>query len=51
MVSFAKLLVLDTPGVGIYGTTLPWSERLRATQTLRADRGHDQCHRGVRVRT
>ena len=30
-VAFAKLLVLDTLGVGIYGTTLPWSERLRAT--------------------
>ncbi|MBM3340941.1 MAG: MmgE/PrpD family protein [Betaproteobacteria bacterium] len=31
VVQFAKLLVLDTLGVGIYGTTLPWSERLRAT--------------------
>lgn len=31
VVRFAKLLVLDTLGVGIYGTTLPWSERLRAT--------------------
>ena len=31
VVQYAKLLVLDTLGVGIYGTTLPWSERLRAT--------------------
>ena len=31
VVDFAKLLILDTIGVGIYGTTLPWSERLRAT--------------------
>jgi len=31
VVAYAKLLVLDTLGVGIYGTTLPWSERLRAT--------------------
>ena len=31
VVAYVKLLVLDTLGVGIYGTTLPWSERLRAT--------------------
>ena len=31
VVEFAKLLVLDTLGVGIYGATLPWSDRLRAT--------------------
>jgi aconitate decarboxylase len=31
VVDFTKLLVLDTLGVGIYGTTLPWSDRLRAT--------------------
>ncbi len=31
VVEFAKLLVLDTIGVGIYGASLPWSERLRAT--------------------
>src|SRR3954452_20931953 len=31
IVEHVKLLVLDTIGVGIYGTTLPWSERLRAT--------------------
>ena len=31
VVQYAKHLVLDTLGVGIYGTTLPWSERLRAT--------------------
>jgi hypothetical protein len=51
VVSSAKLLVLDTLGVGICSTTLPWSERLHATQILRADGGHDQCHHGVRVRT
>jgi aconitate decarboxylase len=31
VVEHAKLLVLDTIGVGVYGTSLPWSERLRAT--------------------
>ena len=31
VVEFAKRLVLDTLGVGIYGATLPWSDRLRAT--------------------
>ena len=31
VVAYAKLLVLDTLGVGIYGASLPWSERLRAT--------------------
>ena len=31
VVEHAKLLVLDTLGVGIYGASLPWSERLRAT--------------------
>ena len=31
VVEYAKLLVLDTIGVGIYGASLPWSERLRAT--------------------
>ena len=31
VVEFTKLLVLDTLGVGIYGATLPWSDRLRAT--------------------
>src|SRR5688572_14290164 len=31
IVEHAKLLVLDTLGVGIFGATLPWSERLRAT--------------------
>jgi len=31
IVEYAKLLVLDTLGVGIFGATLPWSERLRAT--------------------
>ncbi len=31
VVAHAKLLVLDTLGVGIYGASLPWSERLRAT--------------------
>ena len=31
VVAHAKLLVLDTIGVGIYGASLPWSERLRAT--------------------
>jgi 2-methylcitrate dehydratase PrpD len=31
IVEHAKLFVLDTLGVGIYGTSLPWCERLRAT--------------------
>ena len=31
VVEHTKLLVLDTLGVGIYGASLPWSERLRAT--------------------
>ena len=31
IVEHVKLLVLDTLGVGIFGATLPWSERLRAT--------------------
>ena len=31
VVARAKLLVLDTLGVGICGASLPWSERLRAT--------------------
>ena len=31
VVEHTKLLVLDTIGVGIYGASLPWSERLRAT--------------------
>jgi aconitate decarboxylase len=31
VVEHAKLLVLDTLGVGIYGASLPWSDRLRAT--------------------
>ena len=31
VVEHVKLLVLDTLGVGIFGATLPWSERLRAT--------------------
>ena len=31
VVAYAKLLLLDTLGVGIYGASLPWSERLRAT--------------------
>jgi aconitate decarboxylase len=31
LVEHTKLLVLDTIGVGIYGASLPWSERLRAT--------------------
>lgn len=31
VVDFTKLLVLDTLGVGIYGASLPWSDRLRAT--------------------
>lgn len=31
VVAHTKLLVLDTLGVGIYGASLPWSERLRAT--------------------
>ena len=31
VVAYTKLLVLDTLGVGIYGASLPWSERLRAT--------------------
>jgi 2-methylcitrate dehydratase PrpD len=31
VVEHAKLLVLDTIGVGVYGASLPWSERLRAT--------------------
>lgn len=31
IVEHVKLLVLDTLGVGIYGASLPWSERLRAT--------------------
>ena len=31
VVAHTKLFVLDTLGVGIYGASLPWSERLRAT--------------------
>lgn len=31
VVEHVKLLVLDTIGVGAYGASLPWSERLRAT--------------------
>lgn len=31
VVEHVKLLVLDTLGVGAYGASLPWSERLRAT--------------------
>jgi 2-methylcitrate dehydratase PrpD len=31
LVEHTKLLVLDTIGVGVYGASLPWSERLRAT--------------------
>jgi aconitate decarboxylase len=31
VVDHTKLLVLDTIGVGIYGASLPWSDRLRAT--------------------
>ena len=31
VVEHTKLLVLDTLGVGIFGASLPWSERLRAT--------------------
>lgn len=31
IVEHVKLLVLDTLGVGLYGTTLPWSQRLLAT--------------------
>ena len=31
IVEHAKMLVLDTLGAGIFGATLPWSERLRAT--------------------
>jgi aconitate decarboxylase len=31
VVEHAKLLVLDTLGVAIYGATLPWCDRLRAT--------------------
>src|SRR5690242_1102082 len=31
IVEHVKMLVLDTLGVGIYGASLPWSERLRAT--------------------
>lgn len=30
VVEHVKLLVLDTIGVGAYGASLPWSERLRA---------------------
>ena len=31
IVEHVKLLVLDTIGVGVFGATLPWSDRLRAT--------------------
>jgi len=31
VVEHAKLLVLDTLGVAVYGASLPWSEHLRAT--------------------
>ena len=31
VVDHVKLLVLDTIGVGVFGATLPWCERLRAT--------------------
>src|SRR5687768_14122653 len=31
VVEHVKLLVLDTIGVAIFGATLPWSDRLRAT--------------------
>ncbi len=31
VVEHVKLLVLDTIGVGVFGASLPWSERLRAT--------------------
>ena len=31
VVEHAKLLVLDTLGVALYGATLPWCDRLRAT--------------------
>lgn len=40
VVAHAKGLVLDTLGVGIYGASLPWSERLRATaQAMEAPGG------------
>jgi len=40
VVAHVKLLVLDTLGVGIYGASLPWSERLRATaQAMEAPGG------------
>ena len=31
LVEHVKLLVLDMIGVGVFGASLPWSERLRAT--------------------
>jgi len=31
IIEHVKLLVLDTIGVGVFGSALPWSERLRAT--------------------
>ena len=31
LVEHTKLLVLDTIGCGVYGASLPWSDRLRAT--------------------
>src|SRR5262245_66367141 len=31
LVEHVKLFVLDTIGVGVFGASLPWSERLRAT--------------------
>lgn len=33
IVDHIKLLILDTLGVAIYGATLPWCDRLRATAT------------------
>ncbi len=30
VVEHAKLLVLDSIGVGVFGSSLPWCERLRA---------------------
>src|SRR5688572_29216914 len=39
IVEHVKLLVLDTLGVGIFGASLPWSERLRATAEAIEARG------------
>ena len=39
IVEHVKLLVLDTIGVGVFGSALPWSERLRGWNCPPTGRG------------